>query len=142
MPEPQDSEAGASATGGAALTVLAFDFGSRWIGVASGQSITGQGTRVTTLTARRGQADRTQLQTLIDDYRPDVLVVGLPLNMDGTESAMSTRARRFARYLEKTFDVPTALADERLTSREGGDHEGAAVLIAQAYLAGATTHSD
>jgi putative Holliday junction resolvase len=146
--------------------LLAFDFGLRHIGVASGQSITGTATPLTTLPARAGVPDWSAVARLVAEWRPDLLVVGLPLNMDATESPMSERARRFAARLGRETRRPVVFADERLTSRAantnrdsgtattsqrsaGRDtgHARAAVLIAETWLndqrsGAATGHAD
>ena len=97
--------------------ILAFDFGLRWIGVAVGQSLTATARPLTTLTAKQGKLQQNELEGLIREWQPTALAVGLPLNMDDSESDMSSRSRRFARYLTKTTKLPTYLVDERLTSR-------------------------
>jgi len=124
----------------AASYVMAFDFGLRHIGVAIGQTVTGTATPLTTLTARQGAPEWDRLQTLVGEWRPARLLVGLPLNMDDTESPMSGRARRFADQLARRTGLPVTLVDERLTSyavRAEGISEGhahAAVMIAEAWL--------
>ncbi len=128
--------------------VLAFDFGLRYIGVASGQSITATASPVTTLIAQDGAPTWAEVNALVSEWRPTHLLVGLPLNMDDSESDMSERARTFAAQLEKRFSLPVGLVDDRLSSREaaaqaaeatsnpgGSTHELAAVIIAQSYLA-------
>ena len=122
-------------------TVLAIDFGLRRMGVAAGQSVTGTAGPIDSIAARDGAPDWTELDRLVADWRPDRLVVGLPLNMDGTESGMSGRARRFAGHLEKRYSIPVELTDERLTTREAkrehpgtDDHAVAARLIAETWL--------
>lgn len=97
-------------------TLLGFDFGMRRIGVAVGQHVTGTATALTTLAARDGQPDWTQIAQLIEDWRPDALVVGLPLQLDGTASDLTRAAQRFARRLEGRFRLPVFLHDERLSS--------------------------
>ena len=127
--------------------VLAFDFGLRHIGVASGQSITATASPVTTLSAQDGAPTWAQVKALVREWRPTRLLVGLPLNMDDTESDMSERARHFAAQLETMFALPVSLVDERLSTREAAtqaaenkhndsssNHELAAVIIAQGYL--------
>lgn len=122
--------------------VVAFDFGLRFIGVACGQTITGTASSLTTLKARDGRPDWAQLQSIITQWRPMRLLVGLPLNMDDTESDMSERARAFATSLERKTRVPVELVDERLTSRSAKSldpqdlHGVAAVLIAETWLNG------
>jgi len=99
-------------------TILAFDFGTSFIGVAVGQSITATATPLPALKARDGIPDWIQLEQLISEWRPQMLVVGLPLNMDGSESEMSARAKKFAQRLRGRFGLPCELWDERLSSFE------------------------
>jgi putative Holliday junction resolvase len=134
-------------------TVLAFDFGLKNIGVATGQTITRTATELTTLAARDGKPDWQDVRDLVKEWQPVRLIVGLPLNMDETESEMSGRARTFAAQLERQTGVVTAMVDERLTSRAAGEatdnrgrragssrkasdrsHARAAALIAQTWL--------
>jgi len=98
--------------------VLAFDYGTSRIGVAVGQSITGTATPLHALPARDGVPNWDQIKRLLDEWRPQRLLVGLPLNMDGSPSDMSARAQKFARRLEGRFSVPTETWDERLSSFE------------------------
>lgn len=98
--------------------VLAFDYGTRRIGVAVGQSITGTATPLDALDARDGVPNWDQIERLVKEWRPQRLLVGLPLNMDGTPSEMSARAQKFARRLEGRFGVATETWDERLSSFE------------------------
>ena len=77
--------------------MLGVDFGLKNIGIAVGQTVTGHGNGLTTLKAKNGNpVDWLELKTLIDDYQPIAIVVGLPLNMDGSDSDMAQRARKFA----------------------------------------------
>lgn len=101
-----------------ASQVLAFDFGTRRIGVAYGQQLLGSGRPVTLLPARDGKPDWDQVGALIAEWRPDLVVVGLPLNMDGTENEMCARARKFGKRIHGRFHVPVEMVDERLTSFE------------------------
>ena len=100
------------------ISVLAFDFGTRWIGVAVGQSLLGSATALPSLKAKDGIPDWTALEKLIEEWRPDRLVVGLPLNMDGSESDISARARKFGNRLHGRFGLPVEFSDERLSSFE------------------------
>lgn len=97
-------------------TLLGFDFGTRRIGVAIGQRVTGTSRALTTLAARDGQPDWAQVEQLIATWRPDALVVGLPLQLDGTRSDVTAAAERFARRLHGRFRLPVHLQDERLSS--------------------------
>ncbi|HUH38562.1 MAG TPA: Holliday junction resolvase RuvX [Spongiibacteraceae bacterium] len=97
---------------------LAFDYGLKFIGVAHGQSLTGTAAALPPIAARDGVPDWTVVEKLLAEWRPQRVVVGLPLNMDGSESPMSERARKFAQRLHGRFGVPVALVDERLSSFE------------------------
>lgn len=96
--------------------VMAFDFGTRWIGVAVGQSMLGTGSPVARLKVRDGIPHWPEIDALLVEWQPQRLVVGLPLNMDGSESDMSLRARKFSRRLDNRFRGDISLVDERLTS--------------------------
>jgi putative holliday junction resolvase len=126
--------------------VIAFDFGLRQIGVAVGQALTGTASPLDTLRARDGVPDWSAVQALVTTWRPGRLLVGLPLNMDDTESPMSARARKFADRLGRVTNTPVELVDERLSSREAADrsshrrqdaasHAAAAAVIAETWLA-------
>lgn len=97
--------------------VLAFDFGTRRIGVASGDTLTCTARAVTTLDAAPGALWKT-IDSLIREYSPGQLVVGLPLNMDGSATALTEAARDFARALQARYRLPATLVDERLSSKE------------------------
>ncbi|MAL98816.1 MAG: Holliday junction resolvase RuvX [Alteromonadaceae bacterium] len=104
--------------------VMAFDYGIRWIGVAVGQAMLGTGTAVARFQARDGIPRWEEVDSLLQEWQPQRLVVGLPLNMDGSESDMSLRARKFSRRLDSRFRGPVSLIDERLTSYAAKrDHE-------------------
>lgn len=98
--------------------LLGFDYGTRQIGVAVGQMVTGQARELCTLKARDGVPDWNQIEALLREWQPDALVVGLPLNMDGSPSEMSARAQKFARRLNGRFNLPVHMHDERLTTYE------------------------
>ena len=101
---------------------MAFDYGTRQIGVAGGQTLTGSAEPLTNLRARDGVPDWEQIARLIREWEPNVLVVGLPLNMDGSASDMSERAARFARRLNGRFQLPVETVDERLSTFEAKQH--------------------
>ncbi len=98
--------------------LLGFDYGTKQIGVAVGQVITGQARELCVLKAQNGVPDWQQIEALMREWQPDALVVGLPLNMDGTPSDMSARAEKFARRLNGRFNLPVHTHDERLTTFE------------------------
>ena len=99
-------------------TILAFDHGRRNIGVAVGQSLTRTATPLATLRARDAVPEWAALARLVEGWQPQAMVVGLPLNMDGTEQDTTRLARRFRDELERRFGVPVHLVDERLSTRE------------------------
>ena len=99
-------------------TALGFDYGTKRIGVAVGQTLTATARPVTTVDHVHHQPDWSAIGQLIDDWQPDTLVVGLPLNMDGTEHAMTAAARDFAETLRSRYKLPVHLVDERLSSIE------------------------
>lgn len=101
-----------------AITVIAFDFGTRSIGCAIGQSITGTAQSLPAFPAQDGIPDWTKIEKCLREWKPDVLVVGLPLNMDGTEQELTLRAKKFANRLLGRFGIPVQLQDERLTTTE------------------------
>ena len=105
-------------------TVLGFDFGTRNIGVAIGQVITRTASALPSLRARDGIPDWQQIEALINEWRPDAVVVGIPLNMNGSESAMSLRARKFGNRIHGRWGLSFYPADERLTSFEAKEWAG------------------
>ena len=90
-------------------TVLAFDFGLKQIGIAFGQTITNQST---------GIPNWDEIKTIVEEWNPNTLVVGLPINMDDSESDMSKLTRTFAKGLKDRIHKSVKLMDERLSSRE------------------------
>jgi putative Holliday junction resolvase len=99
-------------------TILAFDFGSRYIGVAVGQTVTHTASALDHLKTRDGGPPWEQIEALLQQWQPQLVVVGLPLNMDGSESEMSRRARRFGNRVNGRFGVAVVCQDERLSSYE------------------------
>lgn len=99
-------------------TVLGFDFGMKKIGVAVGQTITQTANPLTILSAKEGVPDWDKISALIKEWNADGLIVGLPLNMDGSEQSITYAAKRFANKLKNHFDLPVYFSDERLTSME------------------------
>jgi putative Holliday junction resolvase len=97
-------------------TVLAFDFGTRRIGVAVGEMMLGTARALTTISAEANDTRFAAIGKLIEEWQPDRLVVGLPLSLDGEAHEMTDRCRRFARQLEGRYRLPVVLVDERLTS--------------------------
>ncbi|HDR1162252.1 TPA: Holliday junction resolvase RuvX [Pasteurella multocida] len=100
------------------MTVLAFDFGTKSIGCAVGQSITGTAQALPAFKAQDGIPNWDAIGKCLAEWQPDRVVVGLPLNMDGTEQDLTVRARKFAHRLHGCFGVAVELQDERLTTTE------------------------
>lgn len=104
------------------ITLLAFDFGTQKIGVAVGQTQTLTTNPLPELRAKDGQPDWNAVAKLIDEWQPDAFVVGVPVNMDGSEFEMTQRARKFAQRLHGRFGKPWFAMDERLTSFDAREH--------------------
>ena len=113
-----------------ATTVLAFDFGTRRIGVAVGNTVIGIAHPLTTIETEANAARFAAIETLIAQWQPGLLVVGRPVHADGTAHATTARAERFARQLEGRFALPVVYADERYTTC------AADVALAEAGLRG------
>ncbi len=95
-------------------TVVGFDFGKLWIGVAVGQTLTGQARPLPAI--RNGDWQR--IEAVLAEWRPQRVIVGLPLNLTGERQAMTASAERFGRQIEGRFGIPSEMVDERLTTRE------------------------
>ena len=133
-----------------ASTVLAFDYGERYIGVAVGDTQTGLAHPAGHYEASRDEQRYAQAESLVREWRPQRLVVGLPLGPQGEDHLMSARSRRFARRLAARTGLPVDLVDERLSSASAEEtlrsigrggrrnkhlvHAVAAQVILQAWL--------
>ncbi|MBN1684932.1 MAG: Holliday junction resolvase RuvX [Gammaproteobacteria bacterium] len=100
------------------LTFLGFDYGTKSIGVAIGQTITKTAQILTTLKAIDGEPNWDEIGELIKKWRPDAIVVGLPLNMNGTEQPLTEKVRVFIQEMKSHFHIPVYPEDERLTTVE------------------------
>ncbi len=98
--------------------LLGFDYGTRLIGVAVGQRITGTARPLCTVKNSREGEDWRRLDALVAEWQPAALVVGLPLTSDGGEQTMSRKARAFAGSLNERYALPTHMMDERMSSIE------------------------
>lgn len=96
--------------------VLAFDFGVNHIGVAVGNEEIGSAQALKAVKARDGIPNEVELDALFKEWRPDFLVVGYPMNMDGSEELMGKRARKFGKRLMNKYKLPVYFKDERLSS--------------------------
>ena len=111
-------------------TAMGFDFGTKRIGVATGQDLTGTAQGVGTVENSGKNGPWNKIEELIHQWQPDMLVVGLPLDKEGAETILSTAARQFGTELASRFSRPVHFIDETLTSRV------AESLVAEATPAG------
>jgi putative Holliday junction resolvase len=121
------------------LSFLSFDFGTRRVGVASGNTLLKSASPLKTL-AVEGDARFAAIEALIREWQPDALVVGVPFHPDGAEHDNTRRARRFARQLQGRYGLPVHEVDERYTTTEAlsqgaadADAAAAAIILNQ-YL--------
>jgi len=98
--------------------VLGFDVGSKLTGVAVGNPFTASARALTTIAVRDGEPDRQRIDALQKQWLPDILIVGLPLTLDGSEQPASRAARRFADQLQNRYGLPVAFVDERHSSQD------------------------
>lgn len=101
--------------------IIAFDFGTQKTGMAVGSSIIESATPLALFPMKDGIPNWDELLEIIKQHQPNLFLVGLPLNMDDSESELSTRARKFARRLRHQTNIETLMVDERLTTREARD---------------------
>jgi putative Holliday junction resolvase len=125
------------------ITILAFDYGTRRIGVAVGNAETRVSQALKTIAASSADELFQEIGSLLKDWQPDQLVLGLPTHPDGTEHEMTQKARRFGNQLQGRFHLPVIWVDERYTSAVlEGDPEmqdnldaHSAALILEQYFA-------
>ncbi len=124
-----------------ATSFLAFDFGTRRIGVATGNALTRSATPLTTIAAV-GEARFDAIGRLVDEWQPDALVVGVPRHPDGAPHENTLRAERFARQLGGRYGLPVHEVDERYSTVEAAargardlDAASAAIILEQ-FLGG------
>ena len=122
-----------------AQTYLCFDFGTRRVGVAVGNTLLGQATPLKTVAAE-GEARFVALQALIQEWQPAALVVGVPFHPDGAAHDNTQRARRFGRQLQGRFKLPVHEVDERYSTTEAlsegaadADAGAAAIILDQFF---------
>jgi putative Holliday junction resolvase len=125
------------------LTVMAFDYGTRRIGVAVGNTLVQVGQPLITISEASSDASFRASEGLLKEWGPNRLVVGMPCHPDGTEHEMSAKARRFGNQLQGRFHLPVEWVDERYTSavlegdpdmRDNLDAESAALILEQYFL--------
>lgn len=102
-------------------TIMAFDFGTQKMGMAVGQSLIASTNPLALFPMKDGIPNWDELLKIVKSHQPGLFLVGLPLNMDDSESELSIRARKFARRLRHQTNIETWMVDERLTTREARD---------------------
>lgn len=135
-----DSNADSAAAPG---TVMAFDYGLRRVGVAVGNTVTKLGQPLKTIAAHNSDSLFREIESLLEEWAPNRLVVGLPMHPDGADDEMTSKAKRFGNQLHGRFGLPVSLVDERYTSAvlEGNPQmrdnldAHSAVLILEQYFA-------
>lgn len=99
-------------------SILGFDFGTKYIGVAIGQELTGTARPLGSIKANDGIPNWDNISHYLNEWQPDLVVVGLPLNMDGTEQPMTKSAKKFGNRIHGRFGIQVAFQDERLTTAD------------------------
>lgn len=127
----------------APITVMAFDYGTRRVGVAVGNSVTKAGEPLKTISAVNSDTLFKDIEMLLADWRPDQLVVGRPTHPDGKPHEMTAKATRFGNQLHGRFHLPVAWVDERYSSvvlegdlqmRDNLDAHSAALILEQYFV--------
>ena len=98
--------------------VMAFDYGLRNIGIAIGQNITKSASTFYAVKAKEGTPDWIRLDSIVEEWQPDLFIVGDPFNMDGTKSSFQKRISKFSLELKKRYEIRVHMMDERLTTKE------------------------
>lgn len=103
---------------------MGFDYGSKRIGVAVGQTLTCSAQPLAIVPVKNLQIDWAHISTLIQEWQPDALVVGLPMHADGSDNTTTVAARRFSRQLQGRYHLPVHIIDERLSSVAAAEKKG------------------
>ena len=99
-------------------TVMGFDFGTKSIGIEIGQELTGSATSLKAVKAQDGIPNWDDIAVQVKEWQPDLMVVGLPLNMDGTSQEVTFKAKKFANRLHNHYGIAVHTQDERLTTAD------------------------
>ena len=99
-------------------TLIGFDFGKRYIGVAVGQELTGSASPLGSIKANDGIPNWPELEKFVKEWQPHLIVVGLPLNMDGTEQQLTLDAKKFGNRVKGRLGIDVVFQDERLTTAD------------------------
>lgn len=119
-------------------TLLCFDYGSKRIGIAIGQAVTRTATPLQVIPCHNNTPDWKVIEQVLREWRPDAIIVGVPLKMDGSRQPMTLAAEKFIRRLQGRFHLPVFAMDERLSTFEArarsGDDSELDAIAAQAIL--------
>ncbi|GAA6172354.1 Holliday junction resolvase RuvX [Colwellia sp. KU-HH00111] len=99
-------------------TIIGFDFGKKFIGVAVGQEVTGNASPLGSIKANDGIPHWDTLARYLEEWQPDFIIIGLPLNMDGSEQQLTKDARKFGNRIAGRFGIKVEFQDERLTTAD------------------------
>lgn len=99
-------------------TLLAFDFGTKSIGAAVGETLLNTANELAPIKAKDGIPNWQDIEKLLQEWKPHTVLVGLPLNMDGSDQEITRRARKFAQRIHGRYGINVELVDERLSTRE------------------------
>ena len=133
------------------ITVMAFDYGTRRVGVAIGNSVSKSGQALKMIAAQNSDAMFGEIEDLLKEWQPDRLIVGVPVYPDGTEHEMTAKARRFGNQLNGRFQLPIEWVDERYTSvvleddprmQDNLDAHSAALILEQYFAESALSSKD
>lgn len=113
-------------------TAMAFDFGEKRIGVATGETMLKAAQALTTIETEVTETRFAEIGKLIVEWRPSLLVVGLPTHLDGTAHLLTHLSKKFAQRLEGRFNLPVIMVDERLSSAEATEQLSSAGVSAKA----------
>jgi putative Holliday junction resolvase len=99
-----------------AATYLGFDYGTKHIGIAVGNTVSGSATALDTIRVKNGQPDWQHITLLIEEWLPEALIIGWPIQMDESDNPVTPKARRFGNQLNGRYHLPVHHIDERLST--------------------------
>lgn len=100
------------------MQIVAFDFGTKKIGVAVGQTVTNSSSPLQVIFNKNNRVNFDEINILLKEWKPDIIIIGKPLNMDGTDSEIMKQVERFYQKLKNIYDAKFEYVDERLTTFE------------------------
>ena len=100
------------------MQIIAFDFGEKKIGVAVGQTSTNTSSPLQIIFNKDNKTNWISISSLLDEWKPDLILLGKPLNMDGSESEIMKKVDKFYKQLKSIYDADIEFVDERLTTFE------------------------